>query len=47
MASDTDCIGENIEIVPKKPSKYFVNVGEADVQNAIQQFYSDRFAFPL
>ncbi|KAK8823388.1 hypothetical protein WA577_002309 [Blastocystis sp. JDR] len=32
---------ENIEIVPKKPSKYFVNVGEADVQNAIQQFYSD------
>lgn len=32
----------DVEIVSKQPSKYVVNLGDSELQNAIQQFYANR-----
>ena len=32
----------DVEIVSKQSSKYVVNLGDSELQNAIQQFYANR-----
>lgn len=32
----------DVEIVSKQLSKYVVNLGDSELQNAIQQFYANR-----
>lgn len=35
----------DVEIVSKQPSKYVVNLGDSELQNAIQQFYANCIDF--